>query len=88
MKFGIYFHKKAARELGKLEGQAQRRIKDEISELERNPEKGKHLRYCNFWSLRIGDYRAIYEIRRQENMVVILFIGHRKNVYDDFAKLF
>jgi hypothetical protein len=38
-------------------------------------------------SIRIGDYRAIYQIDRDKNQVVILFIGHRRTVYDDFLKM-
>jgi mRNA-degrading endonuclease RelE of RelBE toxin-antitoxin system len=48
---------------------------------------GKQLKLSDFWSLRIGDYRAIYEIDREKNQVVIIFIGHQKNVYDDFSKM-
>ncbi|MCD6467139.1 MAG: type II toxin-antitoxin system RelE/ParE family toxin, partial [Methanomicrobia archaeon] len=40
-----------------------------------------------FWKLRIEDYRAIYEIKVKEKKVIILFIGHRKTVYDDFSRL-
>jgi mRNA-degrading endonuclease RelE of RelBE toxin-antitoxin system len=36
----------------------------------------------------VGDYRAIYEIDRDESRVVVLFVGHRKKVYDDFSKVF
>jgi mRNA-degrading endonuclease RelE of RelBE toxin-antitoxin system len=36
----------------------------------------------------VGDYRAVYEIWVEKRRVVVLFIGHRKNVYDDFSRLF
>jgi mRNA-degrading endonuclease RelE of RelBE toxin-antitoxin system len=36
----------------------------------------------------VGDYRAIYEIDRDESGVIVLFVGHRKKVYDDFSKIF
>jgi mRNA interferase RelE/StbE len=88
MPFAIYFHEKAAKELNKLDKPARERIKKEIEKLSEYAEKGKHLKHCNFWSLRIGDYRAIYEINKQENKIIILFIGHRKSVYEDFTKLF
>jgi len=35
----------------------------------------------------MGDYRAIYEIDRNKNQAVAIFVGHRKNVYDDFTKM-
>lgn len=88
MHYSIFLHKKAANELKKLPPEIQKRIKKEISKLSENPKKGKHLLHCEFWSLRIGDYRAIYEFDKKENKITILFVGHRKNVYSDFSKLF
>jgi mRNA-degrading endonuclease RelE of RelBE toxin-antitoxin system len=45
------------------------------------------LKPSDFWSLRIGDYRAIFEIDRAKEQVIVLFIGYRKKVYDDFSKM-
>ena len=86
--FKIFFHPKAANSLKKLDRRTKEIIKNKIKELEKHPKRGKHLRYGPFWTLRIGDYRAIYEIKRDKNQVVVLFVGHRKDVYDDFSKLF
>jgi len=36
---------------------------------------------------RVGDYRAIYEIDDEKKTVIILFIGHRRDVYDEFSGL-
>jgi mRNA interferase RelE/StbE len=33
-----------------------------------------------YWKLRIGDYRVIFEFDR--TMIIILGIGHRKNIYN------
>ncbi len=82
-------HPKAKEFLEKLDKQTRERIKNKIKELEEFPgEKGKHLKYSNFCVLRIGDYRAIYEVDKENQRVVILFVGYRKNVYNDFSKLF
>ena len=89
MAFTVLLHPRAAKELEKVEDQTRLRIKDRLGELRDNPEKiGKLLRNSDFWSLRIGDYRAIYETDRNKKQVVVLFIGHRKKVYDDFSKIF
>jgi mRNA interferase RelE/StbE len=86
--FKVFLHPKAAKALEKLDANTKARIKEALKELAGNPEKvGKQLKLSDFWSLRIGDYRAIYEIDRNKNQVVVTFIGHRKNVYDDFTKM-
>ncbi len=43
---------------------------------------GKPLRYTlkNLWSLRVGDFRVIYQISDRE--ILVLRIGHRKEVYE------
>jgi len=87
--FTVLLHPKAAKALKKIEEQTRSRITEKLRELRNRPERaGKSLKYSDFWSLRVGDYRAIYEINRDKNQVIILFIGHRKKVYDDFSKMF
>lgn len=88
MAFAILLHPKAAKELERLEEDLRTRIKERLGELKNNPESiGKALKPSDFWSLRIGDYRAIFEIDRAKKQVIVLFIGHRKKVYDDFSKM-
>jgi len=87
--FTVLLHPKAVKALKKIEEQIKLRITEKLRELKNRPERvGKRLKYSEFWSLRVGDYRAIYEIDRDKNQVIILFIGHRKKVYDDFSKMF
>ena len=87
--FKVLLHPFALKSLKKLDKEIQRQIKNKLKELEEYPEqRGKHLRYTQFWSLRIGDYRAIYEVKKNEKEVITLFIGHRDGVYDDFSKFF
>lgn len=87
MSYEVVLHPKANKFLKKSDEKLRNRIKDKLKELETKPEKGKRLSGSDFLSLRIGDYRAIYEIDQGKEKVVVLFIGHRKNVYDDFSKL-
>lgn len=89
MVFTVLLHPKAAKALEKIEKSLKLRIVEKLRELEDSPEKvGKSLKYSDFWSLRVGDYRVIYEINRGKNQVIVLFIGHREKVYDDFSKMF
>lgn len=34
-----------------------------------------------FYKLRVGDYRVIYEVLRDEEAIVIHAIGHRREIY-------
>ena len=86
--FNIFLHPLADKFLKKIEKNISDQIKKKLKELREFPKRGKPLKYTNFWSLRIGDYRAIYEIKQKEKKIVVLFIGHRDNVYDDISKLF
>lgn len=89
MAYKILLHPKANKFLEKKETAIRERIKNKLRALKNIPDKiGNHLRYTQFWKLRIGDYRAIYEIDHKEKKVIVLFTGHRKNVYDNFSKLF
>lgn len=89
MPFNVLLHPRAVEELARIGTPLRRRITGKLKELEIEPAKrGKRLVHSGFWSLRIGDYRAIYEIHRDEERVIVLFIGHRRNVYDDFSVLF
>ncbi|MEM4234606.1 MAG: type II toxin-antitoxin system RelE/ParE family toxin [Candidatus Methanomethylicaceae archaeon] len=88
MSFTVLLNPKAAKELEKVDCEIRARIVERLKKLKDNQEIGKILKYSNFLSLRVGDYRIIYEIDRTKKQVIILFIGHRSNVYDDFSKLF
>ena len=78
----------AANALRKLDDTNRTRMKKALGELAVDPWKaGKPLRPSDFWGIRAGDYRAIYEINQDQNQVTVIFVGHRKNVYDNFSKI-
>ncbi len=88
MVFQIFLHPKAHSFLEKLDKSLQNKINKKVNELKTNPRNAKHLKYSEFWRLRVGDYRIIYEINEEDKKIIIMFIGHRKSVYSDFSKLF
>ena len=88
MTFKVLLHPKAAKELQKIEKQIRTRIIESAKQLRENPDKlGKPLKQSDYWILRVGAYRVIYEINQNKKQVIILFIGHRSKVYDDFSKM-
>jgi len=76
--------KKSENFFRKLERKEQERITKKFNELEKNPELGKPLtaNLAGLWSLRFGDYRAIYQIKQSELIIFVLKLGHRKNIYE------
>jgi mRNA interferase RelE/StbE len=46
------------------------------------PPHGKKLKAgMNRWRLAHNDYRVIYELRRKERLVVVLWVGLRRDAY-------
>ena len=82
--YKIILQKKSENFFRKLEKKEQERIVKKFNELEKNPELGKPLtaNLAGLWSLRFGDYRAIYQIKQSELIILVLKLGHRKNIYD------
>lgn len=87
MNYSVLLHPRTAGFLEKAESQLRQTIKDELRKLEDEPLMGKRLSGSQYYRLRIGDYRAIYEVNHAERKILVQFIGHRKNIYDDFSKL-
>ena len=77
MNYSILLHTKSNDFLKNTNENLKGRIKTKLKELSVNPEKGKKLKYSDFWRIRIGEYRAIYEINKNEKQVIILYLGHR-----------
>lgn len=74
----------AARQLRKLDPAARRRVQAavELLALEPRPASAKKLVGGDGeWRVRTGDYRIVYEIRDQVLLVIVLAIGHRREVY-------
>jgi mRNA interferase RelE/StbE len=74
----------AQKQLSKLPGAMATRIEDKLLELEHDPRPPgcKKLRGRDAWRIRIGDYRAIYEIHDERLVVTVIVIGHRREVYE------
>lgn len=88
MTYTVLLHPKAAQSINKIREPMRTRIKERLAELKEDPEKiGSRLKHTEFWRLRIGDYRAIYELKRERRQVIVLYVGHRRNVYDDFSRI-
>ena len=88
MAWRIEFERAAARELDKLGPQAAERIlrflHDRVAPLDDPRSIGQALkggRLGEFWRYRVGDYRVVARIEDAEGLILVLRIGHRREVY-------
>ena len=84
MKYSVEFRPAVLKSLKRLPKKDLRRIRKRIDELAENlPDtvttemKGNN----SFHKIRSGDYRIIYEIHDDRLVILIVKIGHRKDVY-------
>ena len=84
MAYTIEFLKTAEKELAAFPQDAQRQIARKIEALRGNPRPpGVKLLHATerFYRLRVGDYRVIYLIEGRRLVILVIKIGHRKDVY-------
>lgn len=81
MIYEIHWDKKAKEQLKKLDLFLARRIAKKVKELNENPfyQNVKRLKNSPYFRLRVGDYRVLFEMIG--NIINIVRIGHRKNIY-------
>ncbi len=84
--YKVYIYFKAKKEYDKLDNTIKEKIKQRMYDLEKDPYIGTHLKKVQYWKLRVEDYRLVYQIKNTD--VIILLIGHRKNIYDKFYRLY
>ena len=88
MVFEVLLDARAAKALRKLDDTNRTRMKKALTDVAVDPWKaGKPLHPSHFWGVKSGDYRAIYRIDADRKQVIVLFVGHRKGVYDDFSRM-
>jgi len=83
MTYQIFFTEKATRQLKKLEKADQERIIKSIERIRIRPEAHvSKLVGDPGYKLRVGTYRVILEIKKEKLIILVLLIGHRKNIYE------
>jgi mRNA interferase RelE/StbE len=81
--YQIFIEKSAQKKLSAIPEPFQDKIITEITLLAENPRSFgcKKLTGRNAWRIRIGKYRVIYEINDKDKSVLVVTLGHRKDVY-------
>lgn len=84
--FSIEFVKSARKDFEKLPSKIRERVTEALKLLSLNPYsellKVKKLKNAeDLFRIRLGDYRVLYEIRNETLIVIVIKIGHRREIY-------
>ena len=83
MSYEITFTDTSRKQFRKLEKDVQERIIKALERIRIRPERYvKKLVGGLGYRLRVGDYRVILDIQKSELVILVIKIGHRKNIYD------
>lgn len=87
MAWSIEFDPAASRELNKLDPKVARRILkfllERVAKLDDPRRIGERLQgqLHHLWKYRVGDYRVLCAFRQEVLVVLVLEIGHRREIY-------
>lgn len=87
--YAILFTRETKRNVDKLDPSIKKVVRKAIESLAVNPGKGKSLAYdlAGLRSLRTSDYRIIYRIRERELLIIVIAVGHRREIYKKLKEL-
>jgi mRNA interferase RelE/StbE len=89
IRYKIRFTPEAAGLFSKLHPENKMLIKAAIQQLRQAPYLGHDLQeeLSGFKSYRTKRYRILYKINEEEQAIEVYYIGHRKDVYEQFRRL-
>jgi mRNA interferase RelE/StbE len=83
--YSVEWSRQAERQLAKLDPQVARALVRFMHERVHDSSKprslGKQLRNSEFWRYRVGDYRILCLIEGERLVVLVVELGHRRDVY-------
>ncbi len=84
MRYTVSIAPAAFRQLRKLDPTARRRAQaviDLLAEDPRPPAARQLVGGAGEWRVRTGDYRVVYDIQDKELFILVVAVGHRRDVY-------
>jgi len=84
MSYNLEILRRAQKELADLPKETYPKICDAVQGLEKDPRPSGCLKLKGRegWRIRVGNYRVLYTIDDQQQIITIFHIGHRRDVYD------
>lgn len=83
MSYHVDLSRRAAKALDALEKTPRRRVMAVIDQLATEPRPSGCVKLSgrSQWRVRVGDYRVLYEIHDDALLVLVIEVGHRRNIY-------
>ncbi len=83
MTYSLFIERRAQRALARIARPEQERIITAIRRLmdDPRPSEAKKLTGRDAWRIRVGDYRVIYEIHAGRLLILVVDLGHRREIY-------
>ena len=84
MSYKLFIDDKVIKDLKQIDKLWQKKIIEVINtKIVENPYLGKPLvgNLSAYYRLRVADYRIVYEINDDKVVVIVIKIGHRKDIY-------
>jgi mRNA interferase RelE/StbE len=81
--YTVLILRRAQKELAQLSPEAYGRVREAIRALAQDPRPQgcRKLTAREGCRVRVGDYRLVYEIDDKQRTVLVLHVGHRRDVY-------
>jgi mRNA interferase RelE/StbE len=85
----VRFTPEAGRLISKLPPETKKLLRSAIEDLRTNPYLGDELQeeLTGFSSYKPGRYRILYKFDEDRNVIDVYYVGHRRDVYEQFGLL-
>ena len=82
MDFEIVWPDYVLKQLNKLDRSIVKRIYKAVGRLENNPSRWvSRIVDSPYYKMQVGDYRVILDIQGKQLRIIVVRVGHRKNIY-------
>jgi mRNA interferase RelE/StbE len=83
--YQVTWSQRAKKDLEALDKEIRSRITAKVESIKEKPfDYVKHLVGVPLYSLRVGNYRVILDIKINQMLIFVIKVGHRKSIYNEF----
>jgi len=87
--YTLVYTREAKKNIEKLNPSIHKLIEKALETLSLDPFRGKQLSYelAGLRSFRTSDYRIIYRIKKRQVLIIVISVGHRREIYKRLKEL-